>query len=73
VVNLSTQDQRDIKALLLFDFKSRNDEINATLSYKMIQNLLSKSRKSVRVTPLIASSCCTTLPNPMWPTEFKNK
>jgi hypothetical protein len=50
-VNLSTQDQTDIKTPLLLDFKTCNDEINATLCYQMLQNLLPRSRKSVTVTP----------------------
>jgi len=72
-VNLSTQDQTDIKAPLLLDFKTCNDEINAILCYQMLQNLLPRSRKSVRIIPLIAEFCCTTLPIPMWSTEFRAK
>jgi len=45
VVNLSTQDQRDIKAPLLLDFKTCNDEVNATLCDQMLQNLLPRLRK----------------------------
>jgi len=42
-----------------------------TITVKLCKSCISKSRTSICVTSMIASSCYTTTPIPKWPTHFR--
>jgi len=73
VLNLSRQNQRDVNRPLLPEFKSCSDTVSANCYCQVLQNLVTRSRTDVKVNSAVGSSCCTTVPTPMWPTEFKTK
>ena len=73
LVNLSKQGQRNVNRLLLLELKSCSDTVSADWYCQVLQNLVTRSRTDVRVNLAVASSCCTPVPTPMWPTEFKTK
>jgi hypothetical protein len=66
VVNLSKEDQRDIKRPMFLDFRSYNNTVSMQIfPVKFFESSVSRSRKHVIVNSLMASSCCTIMTIPM--------
>jgi hypothetical protein len=61
--NLPKQDHKDTEKSLLLDFKSHDGTISANF-----KSCVPTSRPDIIMASPTASSCCTTMPIPMWPT-----